>query len=76
VPNVHLRALCRYKRDLRRVYRFYASIGAKSRVKASGDLSQTLKRARLSQFIPGGRMGILQWGNLVAGQRAAPMRQR
>jgi hypothetical protein len=26
----------RYKRDLRRVYRFYASIGAKSRVKASG----------------------------------------
>ena len=38
-----------YKRDLRRVYRFYASIGAKSRVRASG-----------------GRMGILQWGNLVA----------
>jgi hypothetical protein len=33
---------CRYKRDLRRVYRFYASIGAKSRVKASGDLSQAL----------------------------------
>jgi hypothetical protein len=25
-----------YKRDLRRVYRFYASIGAKSRVKGSG----------------------------------------
>ena len=33
---IHIR---RYKRDLRRVYRFYASIGAKSRVKASGSNS-------------------------------------